>query len=63
MKQGFSRSRIFGLIGVFWGGAVLLKGLVGGSSGASGTYAAGQGAGTVFGAILLIVGAYYVIKG
>jgi hypothetical protein len=58
------RNRIFGAIGVLWGGAVLLSGLLRGSqSGGSGAYQAGQRMGILTGALLFGVGLYYLIKG
>jgi hypothetical protein len=58
-----TRNRVFGLIGVLWGGAIII-GRVLGLSAASGTgaYAAGQVAGLGFGILLLIVGAYFLAK-
>ena len=57
------RNRIFGAIGALWGGAVLVSGLLKGGAEGSGTYAAGQTGGLVFGAFLFIVGVYFLIKG
>jgi hypothetical protein len=63
-NKGFTRNRIFGLIGVLWGGVVLLTKLFGGGQpAAGGAYAAGQSAGLIFGALLFFVGLYYLIKG
>ena len=56
------RNRIFGAIGVIWGGAILLFGLLKGPQG-TGAYAQGQTMGFVFGAALFAVGLYYLIKG
>lgn len=60
-----SKDRILGLIGVLWGGGVLVARVAGGpaEAAANGAYAYGQMAGLVFGALLLLVGLYYVIKG
>lgn len=57
------RNRIFGLVGVLWGGAVLVSPFVRGLPQGSAAYAKGQAAGFVFGAILAIVGAYYLFRG
>src|SRR5207247_442358 len=47
-NKGFTRNRIFGLIGVLWGGAVLVTKLLGsGHAAGSGAYAAGQSAGLI----------------
>ncbi len=61
---GTVRNRIFGAIGVLWGGAILVSRLISGHlvSG-SGPYATGQIAGLVFGVLLFVVGLYYFIKG
>ncbi|MBI3922143.1 MAG: hypothetical protein HY318_12050 [Armatimonadetes bacterium] len=56
------RNRIFGLIGVLWGGVVILSRLSGGAQG-SGAYHSGQTAGLVFGGILFVVGLFYLIRG
>jgi hypothetical protein len=55
------RSRIFGAIGVVWGGVILVSGYVRGLHG-NGAYAAGQMIGLAFGALLLLVGARYLLK-
>lgn len=57
------RNRIFGAIGVIWGGAILVFGLLKGGPESTGAYAQGQGIGFVFGAALFVVGLYYLIKG
>jgi hypothetical protein len=46
--------------GVVWGGAVVLYGLLG-QERAGGAYGAGQVAGIIFGAVLLLAGLYYLI--
>jgi len=53
--------RILGAIGIFFGGAILVSGLLNGLEGES-TYALGQIAGLIFGLILFGVGLYYLIK-
>jgi len=60
-----TKNRILGLIGVLWGGGMLLARLARGSSAAAANeaYATGQTIGLVFGALLLLVGLYYLIKG
>lgn len=57
------RNRIFGLIGVVWGGAVLISSLVKGGVQGSGAYAAGQSGAMVFASLMLLVGMYYLVKG
>ena len=64
-KKGFTRNRVFGLIGVLWGGAALLVRLAGGGQhpAANGAYASGQSAGVIFAGLLFFVGLYYLVKG
>lgn len=58
------RNRIFGAIGVIWGGGLLVSSLVRGDQlEGGGSYAAGQMTALVFGGLLLIVGLYYLMKG
>ena len=57
------RNRIFGAIGVLWGGAVLVRYLLRGTGQTSGAYATGQHVALAFAALLFIVGLYYLIKG
>jgi len=63
-RGGILRNRIFGAIGVLWGGALLVSKVISGHwiSG-SGAYASGQVAGLVFAVLLFGVGLYYLIKG
>lgn len=55
------RNKIFGGIGILWGGAILLRGLLVGTSG-SGSYQSGQWAGVAIGALFLIAGLYTFFK-
>lgn len=57
-----TRNRIFGAIGIVWGGAVLARQLMGGSPLSSGAYGAGQMVGLLTGAALLCAGLYYFLK-
>lgn len=57
------RNRIFGGIGVVWGGGVLIYSLIKGGPQGQGAYAAGQTGGLIFGALLLVIGLYFLIKG
>ena len=54
-----TRNRIFGLMGVLWGGPILISRGLGTSSAAAGggAYAAGQAAGLGLGILFLVVGA------
>ena len=51
------RNRVFGAIGVLWGGALVAKWVTSGVTGA-GAYAAGQYAGVAFAAAMLLAGLY-----
>jgi len=58
------RNRIFGGIGVLWGGGLLVSKLISGQwVSDSGAYASGQIAGLVFAILLVGVGLYYLVKG
>ena len=55
------RQIILGLIGVVWGAFILITNFVGDDSNAGGAYGAGQTAGLVFGAVILVAGAFALI--
>ena len=57
------RNKIFGGIGVIWGGAMVLNWL-GSDAPASGSaaYQGGQTGAAVFGALMLVAGLYYFFK-
>ena len=55
------RNKISGLIGMLWGGGIVVSRLVS-ESPASGAYQAGQMAALVFGLVLLGAGLYYFFK-
>jgi len=57
------RNRIFGVIGILWGGGVLLSFFMGSRDVGGGAYGAGQSAGLLFGAVMFGAGVYYVTKG
>ncbi len=57
------RNRIFGAIGVIWGGMVLVRAFREGASHGSGAYAAGHTAGVIFAGLLFLVGGYYLLTG
>jgi peptidoglycan/LPS O-acetylase OafA/YrhL len=57
------RNRIFGAIGVIWGGLILARTFFVGGPQGSGAYHQGQMAAIIFAAVLVIVGAYYLLKG
>jgi hypothetical protein len=55
------RNKIFGTIGIIWGGGIVLSWLFSpGSSGGSEAYQAGQSGAVIFGVIMLALGIYYV---
>ena len=54
------RQLILGIVGVLWGGAILVLGLLSGVS--DGAYGGGQIAGLVFGLLLLVAGGRAVMK-
>ena len=57
------RNRILGAIGVVWGGAALVNWLRSPGSHGTGAYATGYSAGVIFGALLFLVGGYYLLTG
>ncbi len=57
------RNRIFGAIGVLWGGAMLVSAFLRDRSQGSSAYEAGQTTALVFAVLLLAVGGYYLLKG
>ena len=57
------RNKIFGAIGLIWGGGILVSTFfAGGGTAGSDAYAAGHTAGVIFGALLFIVGGYYLFR-
>jgi hypothetical protein len=55
--------RFLGVIGVLWGAGILLAAfLTGGRTEGNSAYSAGQTGGLIFGALLLVVGLYYLAK-
>jgi len=57
------RNKIFGAIGIIWGGLIIGNKIVGNNpAGSSDTYQAGQTGAVIFGVILLIAGLYYFFK-
>jgi len=57
------RNRILGGIGVLWGGGILVSTFMKGTPQGQGAYAQGQMFGIAFGALLFLVGLYYLVKG
>lgn len=58
-----TRNRILGAIGFIWGAGVLISRVAGSEGAAEGAYATGQSAGLIFGALLAVVGLYYLVRG
>lgn len=57
------RNKIFGGVGVLWGGAILFRGLTSVSAGGgSSAYQAGQSGALIFGALMFAAGMYYVFR-
>lgn len=57
------RNRILGALGVLWGATILVRSYLSGGPIGSGTYLAGQIAALLLAALLVLVGAYYLVKG
>lgn len=55
--------RILGAIGVILGGIALVNWFRGGGAHGSGAYAAGYTTGVIVGALLFLVGGYYLLTG
>jgi hypothetical protein len=56
------RNKIFGGIGVIWGGAILLNWLTSDPPTGSAAYQGGHTAAVVFGVLMLVAGLYYFFK-
>lgn len=56
------RNKIFGGIGMLWGGGILARWFLAGSSGGSGAYQDGQNTAVIFGLLMFAAGAYYFFK-
>ena len=57
------KNRIFGAIGVLWGGAVAFRTFTMQHSGGSSAYHAGESAAGYFGLAMFAAGLYYLVKG
>ena len=57
------RNRILGALGVLWGATILVRSYLRGGPLGSGPYLAGQIAALLLAALLVLVGAYYLVKG
>jgi len=56
------RNRIFGAIGIIWGGGIIVSAVMRGGPQGQGAYAAGQLGGFLFGGLLLAAGLYTFFK-
>ena len=56
------RNKIFGAIGILWGGAILFNWLTTDSSVGNQAYQSGQSTAAIFGTLMLIAGLYYFFK-
>ena len=57
------KNKILGSIGILWGGSIVVRWLLSGSgSSGNAAYDAGHTSAVVFGAVMLVVGLYYVFK-
>jgi hypothetical protein len=56
------RNKIFGGIGVVWGGGILVRWLMSGRNFENEAYQAGQNSAALFGVLLLLAGIYYLFK-
>ncbi|HMK14582.1 MAG TPA: hypothetical protein VK460_06170 [Burkholderiales bacterium] len=57
------RNKIFGGIGILWGGAIVVRWVISGvSESGSAAYQGGEYAAVVFGALMLLAGLYYFFK-
>jgi hypothetical protein len=57
------RNKIFGGIGILWGGAALLRWFTSGTpNGGASAYQDGQSAGVIFAALMLVAGLYYFFR-
>ncbi|WP_158753485.1 hypothetical protein [Dyella sp. S184] len=57
------RNKIFGGIGILWGGVLLFRWFTSGTpTGGSSAYQAGQSAAVIFGALMLVAGLYYFFR-
>ena len=57
------RNKIFGGIGILWGGAVLFRWFTSSTpNGGSSAYQAGQSVAVIFGALMLVAGLYYFFR-
>lgn len=56
------RNKIFGGIGMLWGGAIVVRWFMVGSGAGNSAYQSGQNSAVLFGALLFGAGVYYFLK-
>ena len=56
------RNRIFGAVGIFWGGAIVLNHLFGETPHGSDAYQTGLSGAFIFGILMFLAGGYYFFK-
>jgi hypothetical protein len=58
------RNRIWGLIGILWGGTIVLRRLFADSPSTDqgGAYGAGQIVGVMLGMVMVLIGCYYLLE-
>lgn len=57
------KNKILGIIGIIWGGGIVLRWMLADTtSSGNPAYDAGYSTAVIFGAVLLIVGLYYVFR-
>jgi len=56
------RNKIFGVVGMIWGAAVVVNSLFGPVPESSDAYHSGYSGAVVFGILMFITGAYYLVK-
>jgi hypothetical protein len=64
VEVSVTKNRILGVVGVIWGGGIVLARLLGSAPPSPDPgYAAGQNAALLLGTLLAFVGLYYAVKG
>ena len=56
------RNKIFGGIGILWGGALVLRWLMSGTPAAGSPLSSGQSGAAIFGALMLVAALYYFFR-
>ena len=56
------KDKILGGIGVLWGGGLVVRWLLTDEQSTNSAYQAGQDTAVMFGAVMLVIGAYYLFR-